>query len=224
MLNKRLRACADFVSGRGIACDVGTDHAYLAAELLKSGKCREVIASDVAEGPLMAAERTLNQAGLMSKARIILSDGLTQIPPDNVTDVVIAGMGGETIVHILSSCEWIKSDVNLILQPMTKAALLREWLCSNGFFIIEEKIVHDGRFFYTVMRTSYTGENFQLSDFNRELGFQDWTDEVVKDYGRFRIAHYKRLSSQMAEAQPEKAEIYRKIAEELAEKTGEDTK
>ncbi|MDE6833749.1 MAG: class I SAM-dependent methyltransferase, partial [Ruminococcus sp.] len=45
MLDNRLQACADMVSGNGIVCDVGTDHAYLATELIISGKCQKVIAS-----------------------------------------------------------------------------------------------------------------------------------------------------------------------------------
>ena len=52
MLDKRLMKIAELVSGKGAVADVGTDHAYLAAELITSGKCRRVIASDVKEGPL----------------------------------------------------------------------------------------------------------------------------------------------------------------------------
>lgn len=79
MLTKRLAMCAELVSGYGIACDVGTDHAYLATELLKSGKCKRVIASDVAEGPLNAAKRTLIQTGFIDSAELILSDGLLNV-------------------------------------------------------------------------------------------------------------------------------------------------
>lgn len=222
MLTKRLSACAELVSGKGIACDVGTDHAYLAAELLRSGRCSEVIASDVAEGPLQAAKRTLRQMGLLSKARLILSDGLMQIPSYGVTDVIIAGMGGETIIHILSDCKWIKGEINLILQPMTKASLLREWLSGNGFDIHEEKIVHEGKFFYTVIRAVFSGKEYTLSDFEKELGCQDWSDETVKAYGRFRLSHYRRLSQQMSAAQPEAAEYYGKLAEELSGKCMEE--
>ena len=37
MLDKRLTVCAELVRGEGIVCDVGTDHAYLAAELFNTG-------------------------------------------------------------------------------------------------------------------------------------------------------------------------------------------
>lgn len=224
MLTKRLAACAELVSGRGIACDVGTDHAYLAAELLKSGRCSRVIASDVAEGPLEAAKRTLAEAGLLGQSQVILSDGLENVPSEGVTDVIIAGMGGETIVHILSRCSFIKENVNLILQPMTKHSVLREWLADEGFDIIEEKIVHEGKFYYTVIKARYSGIKYELSDLERELGRLDLNDETAAQFAEFRMNHYERLSSQMEKAAPEESGYYKRLAQELREKLkGEST-
>lgn len=221
MLTKRLAMCAELVSGKGTACDVGTDHAYLAAELLKSGKCEKVIASDVAEGPLNAARRTLMQAGLLDRAELILSDGLADVPGEKVSDVIIAGMGGETIAHILEECNWIENGVNLILQPMTKISFLREWLCGNGFSVTSEHIVCEGRFFYTVMKVIHTGENSELSDFQREVGCLDWNDETVKAYGRFRFTQFVKLSEQLAAVDFGSAEKYRKLAQEITNRIGE---
>lgn len=52
MLNQRLQACAAWITDGKTVCDVGTDHAYLAAELLRKERCQHVIASDIGEGPL----------------------------------------------------------------------------------------------------------------------------------------------------------------------------
>ncbi len=224
MLTKRLHACAQLVSGRGIACDVGTDHAYLAAYLLQSGICENVIASDVAEGPLLAAKRTLRQAGLHDHAKVILSDGLKQVPSDGVTDVVIAGMGGETIVHILEDCPWQLTDVHLILQPMTKAPVLRAWLAEHGFHINREKIVCEGKFYYTVLSASWSGARCPMDEFERMVGMLDWTDADVRSYGRFRLNHYQKLSQQMAAAQPEEAALYGRLAEQIQKKLTEEEK
>ena len=38
MLDERLSLCARFVTDGGRVCDVGTDHPYLVAHLLASGK------------------------------------------------------------------------------------------------------------------------------------------------------------------------------------------
>lgn len=98
MLDKRLKLCADMVSGEGIVCDVGTDHAYLPVELILSGKCEKVIASDINEHPLDAAARTIKKYGVSDKISLVLSDGLENVPLDGVSDIIIAGMGGETII------------------------------------------------------------------------------------------------------------------------------
>ena len=44
-------------------------------------------------------------------------DGLAALSPGEVDTVVIAGMGGDLMVHILSAAPWTR-DVKLILQPM----------------------------------------------------------------------------------------------------------
>ena len=92
-LSPRLLACARLVSGAGCCCDVGTDHAYLPVYLLQQGICTSVIASDIGEGPLQYARQTAARWGLSDRIRILLSDGLQQIPDAGITDVVIAGMG-----------------------------------------------------------------------------------------------------------------------------------
>lgn len=170
MLNARLLACAAYIRPGAHVCDVGTDHAQLPVYLIGQGIAEQVIASDIGEGPLMAAERTIVKHGLTEKIRTILSDGLQQIPPDDLTDVIIAGMGGETMIHILESCPWQMDSVSWILQPMTKANLLREWLYLHGFEIQEECCVRDDRYLYAVMHAVYTGIPQQPDTVTRYIG------------------------------------------------------
>ena len=42
-LDKRLLVCAEMTEG-SFVCDIGTDHGYLPAYLLRSGKCTKAIA------------------------------------------------------------------------------------------------------------------------------------------------------------------------------------
>lgn len=158
MLDERLSLCAEFVSGIGTVCDVGTDHAYLVAELIKSGKCSSAIACDIADGPLNFAKQTVKKNAIEDKVKIVRSDGLDNISPDGITDVVIAGMGGELIRDIVVRTEWLKNNVNLILQPMTKPEVLRETLYQNGYFIKEEKCAVDKTHAYSVMKVLFCGE------------------------------------------------------------------
>ncbi|MBQ4485482.1 MAG: tRNA (adenine(22)-N(1))-methyltransferase TrmK, partial [Oscillospiraceae bacterium] len=56
--DNRLKACAELITGDYV-CDIGTDHGYLPAYLLTSGRCTRAIAADINEMPLDAARRTL---------------------------------------------------------------------------------------------------------------------------------------------------------------------
>lgn len=174
MLDKRLTACAELVGGEGIVCDVGTDHAYLAAELITSGKCSKVIASDVKEGPLASAKATVEKYGITDKVELILSDGLKNVSLDGVSDIVIAGMGGETIAAIIGGIENLpNSVVRFILQPMTKVELLRNELYKLGFTITEERTVEESGKLYVIMLV------------DARSGFEGWLTETESIYGFF---------------------------------------
>lgn len=160
------------VKGNGIVCDVGTDHAYLAAELVKSGKCKKVIASDINEGPLESARKTVEKYGVSDKVELILSDGLEKIPLDDVSDVIIAGMGGETIADIIGRADTDDiQNIRFILQPMTKPEILRKKIYDYGFKIISEKIVRDSDKTYIVMCAEYNSDFKYLTEAEAYAGF-----------------------------------------------------
>lgn len=181
-LDKRLKACADFVTEGGVVCDVGTDHAYLTAYLIERGRCRKAIATDIHEGPLEAAKTTLKRHGLIDRVSLCLTDGLQGIPFESVTDVVIAGMGAELICEILGGTPWIRQGVNLVLQPMTKVPVLRRWLYENGFEIFREKAVQCDHYLYTVMQVRYAGRRMRISDVTAHIGKLNLLDEAGRAY------------------------------------------
>ena len=182
MLNSRLQACADLITPGARVCDVGTDHAQLAVYLLEGGIAEDVIASDIGEGPLQAAQRTISAHGLDGRIRTILSDGLESIPPEGLTHIVIAGMGGETIIHILESCPFPLDQTTLILQPMTKARELRKWLYCSGFALAREVCIRDDRYLYAVMQAQYTGERIGSDPVRECLGALDLRLPESQDY------------------------------------------
>ena len=184
MLNSRLTACAGFISPHAHVCDVGTDHAQLAVHLLETGIADEVIASDIGEGPLQAAQRTIAAHGLSAKIRTILSDGLQNIPPEGLTHIVIAGMGGETITHILENCPFPLDSITLILQPMTKARELRKWLYNAGFALSAETCVRDDRYLYAVMQADFTGQRIASGAIGECLGALDLKLPESQDYAK----------------------------------------
>ncbi len=180
MLDNRLKMCADMISGKGIVCDVGTDHALLAAHLITTGKCEKVIASDINEGPLESARKTVEKYGISKKVELVLSDGLKNVNGEGVSDIVIAGMGGETIVKILSERQFDLNGIRLILQPMTKAEILRKWLADYGYKIVSENGVSEGEKLYTVITASAMPGCESLTEFEALRGFYSDDDEVGK--------------------------------------------
>ena len=193
-LDKRLALCASEVGGDYV-CDIGTDHAYLPAELVLSGKCSRAVAADIGKGPLAAARQTLVKYGVSDRVKTVLSDGLCDIDTAGVTDIVIAGMGGELIADILRRGYGLgkfDGNVSLILQPMTRASYLRRFLCSEGYDSISEKAAVDGRFCYAVIKARTGGIKRECGDVSAEAGFGDINDPDVRAYI---AAQYRRLKA-----------------------------
>ncbi len=170
-LDERLSLCAQMVRDGAAVADIGTDHAYLPVYLVECGKIHKAIAADVREGPLENAKGNISKNGFDQQIKTVLSDGLEKISPDEADDIVIAGMGGELIIRIISAAAWLKdSSRHLILQPMTRAEQLREYLCSEGFKIVKEKACISLKKTYSVMLCEYDGKKRSCDDRYRYIG------------------------------------------------------
>ena len=164
-LSPRLQMVADMVAQQkknGWLVDVGTDHAYLPAWLLQEHREQfaYIIATDLRRGPLDRARQTAREAGCGEDIDFRLCDGLAAVDPREADIIVIAGMGGETIVHILKSACWAPDwwlgdgpmeDKVLVLQPMSSMPELRDWLQRSGFRIEEERLAKEGETLYTAL-------------------------------------------------------------------------
>ena len=150
-LSDRLLACVDFVVPGSRVADIGCDHGYLGIHLLTTGQATAMIESDVNEGPLQSAMRNAKKYGVFDKMSFYLSDGAKSIPRD-FDALVCAGMGADTMIHILQDAPWLRSEqYSLILQCQSKTPMLRRYLSDAGWEITRETIVRDGKFLYTAM-------------------------------------------------------------------------
>lgn len=157
-LGARLQRCADFVRSGVRVADIGTDHGYIPIALLQSGKTPFAVASDINAAPLESAKRNAARCGVADRMRFVLSDGLHGVAAEDADDIVIAGMGGELILRIISEAPWLCApEKHLILQPMTTAAQLRCGLADRGFEIEREDAVYDEQKIYSVLSVYYTG-------------------------------------------------------------------
>lgn len=175
-LSNRLLACCALVAPGDRVADVGCDHGYLGIHLLQSGIAASVIESDVAPGPLDSARRNAAKYGTQDRTSFFLSDGVQSIPRDFDT-LVCAGMGGDTMISILSAAPWLcSSRYRLILQCQSKRPELRRYLSDHGFAICRETLAQDGKFLYPVMEVRYapgqalTGAELYITPALRQSG------------------------------------------------------
>ena len=162
-LSTRLHRCAEYISGGVRVADIGCDHGYLGIYLLENGLASYVIAADVNEAPLQSAMRNAQKYGVREQMSFYLSDGTRNIPRD--FDVLVcAGMGADTMIHILEDAPWLRAQkYNLVLQCQSKTSMLRKYLSDTGWDIAEESIVRDGKFLYTVMAVHWRPEAPRLT-------------------------------------------------------------
>ena len=103
-MSKRLAAIGALVTEGGILADIGTDHALLPIRLVLDGKVPRAIAMDVNEGPLARAGEAIRRAGLADRIQTRLSDGFAALKEGEADSAVIAGMGGDLVIRILTEC------------------------------------------------------------------------------------------------------------------------
>lgn len=169
-LDARLFAVAAEVRDGAYLADVGTDHAYLPIYLAEAGRIANAIASDIRSGPLAIAEKNIRAAGLSEVIEVKLADGLCGMEAYPVTDIVIAGMGGQMIASILEAAPFVKETrPRLILQPMQNIPELRTYL-SGGYRIEKETQVLLGDKFYQILTAVYDGVSRPISEVERILG------------------------------------------------------
>lgn len=183
VLSQRLQAIADLVNNGASVADIGCDHALLSIYLVNSGKAGRVLACDIKEGPLAAARKNVEKAGLDAKINLRLCDGLAGVAPYEVDTVIIAGMGGEVITEILAHAPWVQSPkVTLLLQPMSRPEVLRMYLYRTGFAILGEQVIIERGHMYTVMQVRFTGQTVAATPAMAHVGALQGNTQAERAY------------------------------------------
>ena len=166
----RLLSALPYLTRGGRCIDVGTDHAYLPIYLVSEGIVSHAMACDINKGPLESAKEHILAAGLANQIDTFLTDGLQGLEFFGANDIMIFGMGGELIIKILSEAPWVRNaGIGLILQPMSRANLLRKYLTENGFEILGETLSRSGKIYQTVY-ARFSGEKYAYNEEELLLG------------------------------------------------------
>ncbi|MEN6325869.1 MAG: class I SAM-dependent methyltransferase [Syntrophomonas sp.] len=169
----RLLTIADMiVKGESVA-DIGSDHALLCTYLVENGLASRAIASEIADGPYRRTQVAVAGSKNQEKIAVRQGNGLQTLEPGEVTNVVIAGMGADNIVNILAD-DWTKSRTfsRYVFQPMTKIKVLRNFLASRGWPILDERVVQENGHYFVAIACSPGNYPYILNNLETEIGPQ----------------------------------------------------
>ena len=159
-MDNRLTSILNFVPIGSRVADVGTDHGYLAVELIKQNIATFVIATDKNKMPLDSAKQNIFAAGVNDKVELRLGDGLQTINEFEIDTICIAGLGGSLICSILNeSSKIVNSAEKIILQPMNAIDKVRQWCSDNHWHIEDEDLAEVDDIIYEILCINKTGES-----------------------------------------------------------------
>lgn len=192
-LSERLLHIAGQIRAGQTLADVGCDHGYLPIYLVQKGCMQRAIAMDINEGPLQRAVEHIEREALGAYIQTRQSDGLEKLSPGEADAVIIAGMGGNLTIDILTRGENVVRTLDqLILEPQSELAAVRAFLRENNYFVeAEDLVLEDGKY-YPILRVLPKRSSDVLT-FSGESGLPP---AVLDAYGhRLLAAHHPVLLS-----------------------------
>ncbi len=158
-LGLRLIAVLEMLGSADVIADIGCDHGYLSAALLRSGRAKRVLASDISAASVEKVRTLAADTGLNIAVR--RADGLEGLLPlvgGADFKIAVCGMGGELIAGMLErGCDAARRAELIVMQPMRGEAELRGFLVRSGYGIADERVVLDSGRYYQVIAARYGG-------------------------------------------------------------------
>ncbi len=150
-ISKRLKCIHDMLDDACILADIGCDHAQLCCYAIHTKKAKKAYACDVKEGPLKQAIASIKSFGMEEHVIPVLQDGLDNLKGD-VTHIVIAGMGFETIKKIFEDNFSKLKDKIIVVQCNKDVQKFRAYLEEKACNILEERVCLEEDHFYQMIK------------------------------------------------------------------------
>ena len=143
------------VDGDGTVVDIGCDHGLLDIYLACNNPNLKIIATDISSRALNQAIDNINKYKLGHMIETRVGNGLDIIKDNKIDTIIMAGMGGISIIDILSNP--LVAHINkIIVAPNTDIYLVRQKLSTLGFMIINEHMILERHKYYTIIK-AYRG-------------------------------------------------------------------
>ena len=150
-LSKRLQAIYDMVPF-AVTADIGSDHGKLMIALFNDARIPKGYAVENKKGPYNRLIKALTEAKIEEEVVPLFSDGISDLPT-SVSTIVLAGMGGDTILKILNDHpEKLKLVQTIIIDAHTNTPKLRKEISDMGFVIADERIVEEDNIYYEIIK------------------------------------------------------------------------
>lgn len=163
-MTKRIETICSYIPACGIFADVGCDHGYCAKYALDRRLCEKVYITDISAASLKKAETLLSNEIAAKMCIPVCCDGLDGLK-ETPDCVLIAGMGGEEILHILRSLPLPRT---FVLQPMKNADKVRAFLVDRGAKITADYTFFDGKYYDLIVGKNEGGGSY--TDWEIEFG------------------------------------------------------
>lgn len=172
-LSARLEAIFKMVP-YGVTADIGSDHGKLMIALFEDGRIPSGYAVENKKGPYTRLVKALSDAHLEEDIVPLFSDGISELPP-KVSNIVLAGMGGDNIIKILGAhLEKLKNVQTIIVDAHTSIPKLRKYISDLGYTIADEKIIKEDGIFYEIIKFNksdlayYSNEDIEFGPILRQ--------------------------------------------------------
>lgn len=214
----RLTSVADLVVIGESVADIGSDHALLACYLVGEGHCPWAICGELGNGPYYRTLEAVRTYGLENLIQVRQGNGLEVLAYGEVSTVVLAGLGGNTIVDILSmSPVKTQSFKRLVLQPMNALLEIRRLASINGWKIERETVVQDGDFYVNLVLNPQYKQTYKLSEAELRWGpllMKNVAELVVRDYYNFHLDKINQIIAGIPNQSTRRSLIQREVYEE----------
>lgn len=204
-ISKRLTKIASFLPKGVFFADIGSDHAYLPCYVCLKDSTAKAIAGEINEGPYNRALETVKLKGLENVIDVRLGNGLQVLEDEEVTHLVIAGMGGSLIEKILDTGEnKIQRIKRIITQPNIQSKNIRYWLDKHFFTIIDEIMVEENNIIYEIIVADKADKmtHKTLTDKEKFFGpkFLEQKPNLFYSKWKSELVHLEQISRQISQA------------------------